>query len=482
MPSFSTSRFSWRLHWQFTAFALVVMAFAGAVGTGFYLRGRALMEGQLRQRLQEAAAVAAEQFDAHTIQAIRGTGSLASPGFMDTVRRLRDVREAIPTIRYAYLMRRTEDPTQLEFVADADALASSAELDEDGNGTVDVDEEASYPGDRYDISRIPALQGPAFTGPVVDAEVTHDQWGVLLSGYAPVRDASGVTVAVLGVDMDAEEYYRLTRQIFSPVGVLLAILAAVLFAAYVALYLRNRRLDVMRRLDEERSGILLLTSHQLGTPMTIFQWTVEALRESRDKGTLVEDFEAHARDMDTALEHLRGLLTQLREAGQADRGAFAYRPERMYLRDLVVEVVHDLRQELNKKDIHVALDLDGNLQLSVDKTLIGGVVRELIQNAVHFSRPGSTVAVSARMRRGKAELSVRDEGCGIPSKDLDRVFDKFVRGSNAHLSRPNGTGLGLFVAHAVVRRAGGHIWIRSVEGKGTDVRIVLPLHPPTDPA
>lgn len=77
------------------------------------------------------------------------------------------------------------------------------------NGLVEEDEEGSYPGDPYDISDIPAMQGPVFDGPTVDDDFTFDQWGMLITGYAPIRDASGKIIAVLGMDMVGNDYLGL---------------------------------------------------------------------------------------------------------------------------------------------------------------------------------------------------------------------------------------------------------------------------------
>ena len=464
-----------RAHRASVLFMAAVIAFAVLLGLGFYMRGRTLMEELLRQRLRDTAAVAVQQFDAVTVDSIRGDASMETPQLRAVVERLREVRESVPGIRYAYIMRRTPEPDMLEFVADADSLTSEHELDADGSGTVEENEEASYPGDTYDISEIPALQAAAFIRPSVDEAITIDQWGYLISGYAPVVGRDGKAVAVLGLDMDADEYLRLSGSIFSPVAFLLLCVMSMLFSGYVLVFMRNRRLEALERVDRERAGLLFLTSHQLGTPLTIFQWSLESIRDVVSKGCDPVELEKDIESMETGCRKLKDILGNLRTASQAESGNFPYKPETGYLRSLIVAVVHDTGAQLRLKDQKVEMDLDGNLSLAFDKQLIGDIVRELLSNASVFSSEGAVITVTAKNVRGMARVTVSDPGCGISRKDMSRLFQKFMRGENAHLSRPDGNGMGLFIAKHVIEKAGGKIWVESEMGKGTTVSFTLPL-------
>ncbi len=476
IPSFASGAVRFvRAYIAGTVFMACVIAFALLLGMGFYMRGRTLMEELLRQRLRDTAAVAVQQFSATEVDSIRGEESMQSPALRSIVDSLRDVRASVPGIRYAYLMRRTQEPNMLEFVADADSLTPEKELDANGNGTVEEHEEASYPGDAYDITDIPALQNDAFLRPSVDEDITVDQWGYLISGYAPVRDRNGTAVAVLGIDMDADEYLRLSGSIFSPVAFLLLCVMSMLFGGYVLVFMRNRRLEALEKVDRERAGLLLLTSHQLGTPLTIFQWSLESIRDAMEKGCDRGELEKDIASMETGCRKLKDILGNLRTASQAESGNFPYKPEHGYLRSLIVGVVHELGAQLRHKNQKVDMDLDGNLALNFDKQLIGDIVRELILNASTFSPDGSVITVTAKPVRGMARVQVSDRGIGIPRKDQSRLFQKFMRGDNAHLSRPDGNGMGLFIAKRVIGKAGGKIWVQSEEGKGTTVSFTLPM-------
>jgi hypothetical protein len=237
--------------------AVITMIVAGAlclIGGMLFLRGQHLMREELRERLRSTAAAAALQFDGDAIDSIRTQADTTTPVFRDIVSRLQAIRGEVPNVRYAYIMRQTDDADTLAFVADADMLRSPSELDINGNGVVDPDEEASEFDERYDVSEIPVLKLSAFSLPSVDEQVTQDRWGELISGYAPIRSSKGVAVATLGLDMNASEYSTLSQSIFSPVALLLLTLAAVTISSSLVLLTSHKQIEAWRHMEAERSG------------------------------------------------------------------------------------------------------------------------------------------------------------------------------------------------------------------------------------
>lgn len=462
-----------RRNWPILSVAVVLVCTMSFLGVFLFIRGSRLMELQLKLQLRATAAVAAMQFPSAIIEDISARGTEA-PGYREAVARLGRIREAIPAIRFAYIMEKTGDPLVLKFVADADGLATPAELDVNHNGLVEENEEGSYPGDLYDTAGVPALQGPAFEGPAVDEDFTEDKWGTMMSGYAPIRNAAGDAIAVLGIDMGAQDYIALSRSIFSPLAFLLLFFVALIIAAVVAGYLLRRRDEALKRIDRERSGLLLLAMHQIGSPLTIIRWSLEELTDQIGKETLGQAVQEHARNITSATEFLDRILVELREASEVDTGTLAYKREWVALQPVVASVVAEFQAELTAKKQTVELAVDPALAFSFDRALIAGVLRELLRNAITFSPEGGNTTVVATRGGGSVRIEVIDRGCGILKADLPRMFEKFTRGALAHLYQPNGSGLGLYIAQGIIRRAGGDIWIKSREGQGTTVGFTLP--------
>jgi signal transduction histidine kinase len=118
------------------------------------------------------------------------------------------------------------------------------------------------------------------------------------------------------------------------------------------------------------------------------------------------------------------------------------------------------------------LDLpDSPLAAQADRDKLRQVLSALLDNAVKFSPYGGTVKVAARRTDDVVEVTVEDEGVGIPRSEQERIFRKFYRGGEVS----SGTGLGLFIAQGLVSQMGGHITVESEEGKGSQFTFELPL-------
>jgi signal transduction histidine kinase len=103
------------------------------------------------------------------------------------------------------------------------------------------------------------------------------------------------------------------------------------------------------------------------------------------------------------------------------------------------------------------------------------VLVHLVDNAVKYSPHGGTVTVSARRNGDSVEVSVSDEGVGIPPTEQQRIFRKFYRAEGGRAPGAGGTGLGLFIVQGLVTAMGGRIWVASAEGRGSRFSFELPL-------
>lgn len=455
-----------------------VVVVAGAImlavtvaGIGLYLHGKNIMEDQLREKLRSTAAAAAMQFNGDDITHIRdGDTMQRSQILRETVEKLQTLREKVTNVRYAYIMKKTDNPNLLSFVADADLALRDEELDEDKNGIVDENEQASQPGELYDWTDFPKLGTEAFLHPTVDDHVGEDQWGPIISGYAPILGKNGQIIAILGIDMDANEYIKLTRSIFSPIALLLTILASISIGTGATLLFWRKRVENLNRLENERSGLLRLAFHQLGGPLTIINWSLEELEEEGPTSiqrTIVNIHEG--------VKRLSEILKMLKSADLVHAGKIEYKPEFASLTSILERVTKRSENKMIVKKQKITLHLEENITMKLDPKLIEGVAEELLSNAIDFSPNNAEIIVRSRKVGNDAEFSVIDSGCGIPKKDLHRIFDEFSRGSNATNFKADGNGLGLYIVRGIVKQAGGRVIIASKEGQGTTVTVRLPI-------
>ena len=453
------------------AVAVSIMAIMILAGLLFFLRGREIMEEQLKDKLRSTATAAAMQFQGETIDAIHKGDTLeSSPALKETVQKLRAMKDNITNVQFAYIMRKSDDPHFLEFVADGDLALTDAELDLNGNGVVDDDEVASVPGDMYDWRRWPALGIEAFLHPAVDEHIATDQWGSSISGYAPIYNGNGQVVAVLGIDMSADEFTSISHSIFSPIALLLILLASVCLGAGSSLFVWRRRVESLEKLERERSGLLRLAFHQLGGPLTIISWSLEELE---DEGPA--SIQRSIANIQEGVKRLSAIMKTLKNADLVHAGKVEYNPEFASLASILEQVVKESAPKLAARRQRVILDLEENITMKLDLKLISGVALELLTNAMDFSTDDSSITVRSKRQGHYAEFSVIDKGCGIPKKDLHRMFEEFTRGENATKFKADGNGLGLYIVKGVVEQANGRVFVTSTEGEGTTVTVRLPI-------
>ena len=171
---------------------------------------------------------------------------------------------------------------------------------------------------------------------------------------------------------------------------------------------------------------------------------------------------------------LDNILNSLREANQVHEGTIDYQPEYASLTDIITRVAKEFESRLQRARQNVVLSLHSDLKMKLDKKLITAVMRELLNNAMDFSPAGNTITVRTSQVMDGVQVEVHDRGYGIPAADQRKIFEQFVRGSNATKYKPDGSGLGLYIVKGIIERAGGKIWLESKEGQGTSVFFRLP--------
>ncbi len=472
----SPSRSELQPLWHLLATSLGVLFCAAFIGVLLFLRSRDLMQTQLKERLRTMASLTAMQFDGDQLDAVRSRNDTRSPEYRQLVRELQRIRERASDVKSVYIMRKTADPSTLAFVADADAALTPAELDTNGNGAIDANEVVPLPGDPYAITLAPIMGMEAFLRPSVDPAVTRDQWGSTISGYAPIaRRSNGEVNAILGIDMDAADYTALSQSVLSPFLLLLLVLGGGCLAGAVVLSAWRKRIESIRQIDGERRGLLLLASHQLGEPLTILQWSLEELLDQLESQNLRGVVDEHIAQLQMGIARMNQILLTLRRATEIQEGQLGLKLERFELDTILKAVAQENEVLVRKMGKTLTLSLEPGLAVRADAQLLRSVIMELLDNALHFSPEGTEVIIAC-VRDGKhAVITVRDHGCGISAEDMPRLFQKFVRGVDAAKYKPDGNGLGLFIAHGIVSRAGGTLWAESGQGKGTTLYIRLPL-------
>jgi two-component system sensor histidine kinase KdpD len=139
---------------------------------------------------------------------------------------------------------------------------------------------------------------------------------------------------------------------------------------------------------------------------------------------------------------------------------------------LVERVLDQFKTRTEGREVRVRID--GQLPaVMADPDLMGLVLRQLLDNALKYSPPGSPIEITGELKDGRVVLCIRDQGPGIPLRERDRIFEKFYRWQ-ATASHIPGTGLGLYIAREITRAHGGDVWVEGEPGSGSEFCVALP--------
>jgi two-component system sensor histidine kinase SenX3 len=228
-----------------------------------------------------------------------------------------------------------------------------------------------------------------------------------------------------------------------------------------------------RRVEAVRRDFVANVSHELKTPVGALALLAEATQEAADDPEAVSRFAGRMRQEAARLTVLvRDLITLTRI--QSAEPVTDARP--VDIAAVVNEAMDRCRMKANKQGITLASGGHHELSVLGDEDMLVTALRNLIENAVAYSPERTRVVVSTQ-RSGKwADISVADQGIGIPERDLERIFERFYRVDPARSRATGGTGLGLAIVKHVTAAHGGKVTVWSKESAGSTFTLRLPLH------
>jgi two-component system sensor histidine kinase SenX3 len=230
-----------------------------------------------------------------------------------------------------------------------------------------------------------------------------------------------------------------------------------------------------RRVEEVRRDFVANISHELKTPVGALALLAETMEEAADDPEAVRRFASRMRQEASRLTYLVQDLITLSRIQAAEP---VPDPNPVDLGAVVAEVLDRCRMKASARGIELAESCDEELEeLEVlgDEDLLVTALRNLVENAVAYSPEKTRVVVSVtRDGINAAQISVADQGIGIPERDLERIFERFYRVDPARSRATGGTGLGLAIVKHVVAAHGGKVTVWSKEGVGSTFTLRLP--------
>jgi signal transduction histidine kinase len=229
----------------------------------------------------------------------------------------------------------------------------------------------------------------------------------------------------------------------------------------------RRTNDKLKALDETKDEFITMASHQLRTPLTSVKGYLSMVLEG-DAGKLNTQQKELLTQSFISSQRMVYLIADLLNLSRLNTGKFVIEAIPVDLSEVVQGEIDQLRETAKSRGLTLAYDRPENFpKLMLDETKIHQVVMNFIDNAIYYTPSGGTITIKLNETKTAIEYRVVDDGIGVPKADQHRLFTKFYRAGNARRARPDGTGLGLFMAKKVIAAQGGAIIFESEEGKGS---------------
>lgn len=227
-----------------------------------------------------------------------------------------------------------------------------------------------------------------------------------------------------------------------------------------------------KHLQQQKDNFIGIASHELKTPVTSIKAYTQVLERMFRKNGAIKEAEMISK-MDGQLNRLTSLIGDLLDVTKINSGRLQFNDRTFDFNALVAELVEDLQRTTQN---HVlATTYSEPVEVFADEERIGQVVTNLITNAIKYSPDTGRIDISTSIVGNEVQLCVKDYGIGIAEENLDKVFEQFYRVTGDMQHTFPGLGLGLYISAEIIKRAGGHIWVDSVEGHGATFCFTLPL-------
>ena len=229
------------------------------------------------------------------------------------------------------------------------------------------------------------------------------------------------------------------------------------------LMVADDRSDIYR-IDAVRRDFIANISHELKTPIGAISLLAEALIASADDPTQVKSFAA---SLEKESVRLAELTSDIIELSRLQSGGRIQNPTPTSIDQVVMRAIDTNRVVAESADIELIVNAKSGVYVPGDESSLATAMNNLVRNAITYSKGPGRVGIGVAARNGMVEVSVTDQGIGIPAQELDRIFERFYRGDPARSRQTGGTGLGLSIVKHVVANHDGQVRVWSQPGKGS---------------
>jgi len=233
--------------------------------------------------------------------------------------------------------------------------------------------------------------------------------------------------------------------------------------------------DKLKNLDIAKDEFIGMASHQLRTPLTSVKGYVSMVLEG-DAGKITPQQADLLQAAFTSSQRMVYLIADLLNVSRLKTGKFVIETKQVYLPDVVEGEVIQLQETAKNRNLKLVYKKPKTFpDVMLDETKTRQVIMNFMDNAIYYTPAGGTIKVVLEHDKNSVTYKVIDNGIGVSKEEQAKLFTKFFRAGNARKARPDGTGLGLFMAKKVIVAQGGAILFETEHGKGSMFGFTFPL-------
>lgn len=230
----------------------------------------------------------------------------------------------------------------------------------------------------------------------------------------------------------------------------------------------------IRKIEIEKQDFFINASHELKTPLTSILGYSELLISMNAKDKKEDKKTDFIKRINSEALRMKELVLNMLTLSRMEANWQETIDEKIDIKDIILNVFESNRIKSEKKNINIDLEIESAIIIA-NKEKITEVVNNLVDNAIKYTDEGGNIKISLKNNGDKATFTVKDNGCGIENKYLNRIFERFFRVKNEKYLKVQGTGLGLTIVKNICAHYNADIYIESEKDRGTEVSVVFNL-------
>lgn len=228
-------------------------------------------------------------------------------------------------------------------------------------------------------------------------------------------------------------------------------------------------------LEHLKSEFITVAAHQLRTPLSAVKWAIKMVMDN-EEGNLNEEQLRFLERGYKSNERVIVLVNDMLNVSRIEEGRFGFKMRGGHIEVLLSFVLDNVKDKFIEKKITLSAQIPENIpKLKFDGEKLGMALENILDNAIKYTPAGGTVKLKVDVFRRYLKISIQDSGIGIPEDGQKKIFGRFYRAENALKVETDGSGLGLYIVKNIIDKHKGKISFSSVEGKGSEFVIQLPL-------